>query len=158
MRITNELRQKLLAAKSEKEVDELLKEVGVDGLSAEQVWAELTKKREADGKELSLDELEVVSGGTGRDWLSDGCAATVEPGSTCFFSTDNCDNAIWYSYSHEPGDHQCLACGAYPLYDSDKISLENIIYLCKNCGATHVYNNFEGLRLITGPKIGGNVF
>ena len=158
MKITNELRQKLLAAKSEKEVDELLKEVGVDGLSAEQVWAELTKKREADGKELSLDELEVVSGGTGRDWLSDGCAATVEPGSTCFFSTDNCDNAIWYSYSHEPGDHQCLACGSYPLYESDKISLENIIYLCKNCGGMHLYNHFDGLRLITGPKIGGNVF
>ena len=49
MKITNELRQKLLAAKSEKEVDELLKEVGVDGLSAEQVWAELTKKRQAEG-------------------------------------------------------------------------------------------------------------
>ena len=157
--MNNEMKAKLLAAKSEEEVDELLKEAGVDGLSAERVWAELTKKREADGKELSLDELEVFSGGgTGLDWLSDGCAATVEPGSLCFFSTDNCDNAIWYSYTHEPGDFKCLACGSYPLYESDQKSISNMIYLCKNCGAMHLHNNFEGLRLITGPKIGGNVF
>lgn len=37
-----------------------------------------------DSKELSSDELEAVSGGvTERDWIKDGCAATVEDGSKC---------------------------------------------------------------------------
>ena len=30
---------------------------------------------EKDGTDLSTDELEAVSGGADRDWLTDGCAA-----------------------------------------------------------------------------------
>ena len=36
-------------------------------------------------KELSLDELEAVSGGVNRDYNKHGCAATVEAGSGCPF-------------------------------------------------------------------------
>ena len=44
---------------------------------------EPAKRRAQDGKELSLDELETVSGGEDRNWLKEGCAATVEAGSWC---------------------------------------------------------------------------
>ena len=37
----------------------------------------------AEDAELSAEELEAVAGGADRDWLTDGCAATVEPGSWC---------------------------------------------------------------------------
>ena len=43
-----------------------------------QIWEEIYRKREKDGKELSLDEPESVSGGADRDYLKDGCAVTVE--------------------------------------------------------------------------------
>ena len=42
---------------------------------------EPAKRRAQDGKELSLDELETVSGGEDRNWLKEGCAATAEAGS-----------------------------------------------------------------------------
>ena len=65
MNITNELREKLLTADSAEKVAELLKadgqEVGPDDV--EKLWAEITKHREQEGKELSLDELDAVSGG-----------------------------------------------------------------------------------------------
>ena len=65
MKITNELREKLLTAKSAEEAAELLRaggqEVGPD--EVEKLWAEITKHREQEGKELSLDELDAVSGG-----------------------------------------------------------------------------------------------
>ena len=75
--LTNELKAKLLAARSAGEAAALLRDAGVDAPLAERLWTELKHKREADGKELSLDELGSVSGGFDRDWLKEGCAATV---------------------------------------------------------------------------------
>ena len=75
--ITKELIAKLLAAQDVNEVTALLKAEG-QGISpedAERLWEEILRKREKDGKELSLDELEAVSGG--RDYETEGCAATV---------------------------------------------------------------------------------
>ena len=65
--ITKELKAKLLAAQDVNEVTALLKAEG-QGISpedAERLWEEILRKREKDGKELSLDELEAVSGGHG---------------------------------------------------------------------------------------------
>ena len=100
--ITKELKAKLLAAQDVNEVTALLKAEG-QGISpedAERLWEEILRKREKDGKELSLDELEAVSGGADRDWLTSGCAATVEPGSWCD-SNDMCH--VWdVTYDHIP--------------------------------------------------------
>ena len=88
MNITNELKAKLLAAQSAEEAAELLKangqEAGPDDV--EKLWTEITKHREQEGKELSPDELGAVAGGAirNRDYLKEGCAATVEPHSTCW--------------------------------------------------------------------------
>ena len=91
LNITNELKAKLLAAKSAEEVTELLKTDGqeITPEDAARLWEEISRRRNQDGSELSPDELEAVSGGSDRDWLSDGCAATVDPDSLCW-SDDYC--------------------------------------------------------------------
>ena len=72
----NELKAKLLAAKSAEEVTELLKADGqeITPEDAAHLREEIERKRNADGKELSLDELDAITGG--RDWPTQGCAAT----------------------------------------------------------------------------------
>ena len=102
LNITNELKGKLLAAKSAEEAAALLKAQGqeITAEDAAQLWQEITKRREQDSTELSPDEMEAVSGGADRDWETDGCAATVEPGSHCS-SDDWC--SIWdVTYSNMP--------------------------------------------------------
>ena len=106
LNITNELKKKLLAAKSAEEAAELVKTAGqeITAEDAEKLWKEIEARRERDGRELSPDELEAVSGGDAdRDWLEDGCAATVEPGSDCYFSNDFC-NWVYVTYAHKPVD------------------------------------------------------
>ena len=86
LNITNELKAKLLAAKSAEEVTELLKADGqeITPEDAPRLWGEIEKQRELEGRELSMDELEAVGGGMeDRDFFEEGCAATVEPHSWC---------------------------------------------------------------------------
>ena len=57
--LTDELKTKLLAAQDVNEVTALLKAEG-QGISpedSERLWEEIFRKREKDGKELSLDEF-----------------------------------------------------------------------------------------------------
>ena len=69
MKITNELREKLLTAKSAEEAAELLKadgqEVGPDDV--EKLWAEITKHREQEGKEPTREELRADAAGPPRN-------------------------------------------------------------------------------------------
>ena len=109
MHMTNELKAKLLAAQSAEEAAALLKADGQE-ITAEEsalLWKEITSKRGQNGKELSLDELEAVSGG--RDYGTEGCAATVEPDSWCW-SDDECflDEVF---YQHPPRKKLCPRCG-----------------------------------------------
>ena len=133
--MSNELKAKLMKARSAEEVAALLKDGGVDEPTAERIWAELTHKREADGKELSLEELEAVSGGDLHDWAAEGCAATVRPGSWCWTS-DQCI-VIVESYNNPPLFDTCPECGTYlyeyykPVNVWEKIPL---YYVCKSCG------------------------
>ena len=61
-------------------------------------------------KDLSLDELGAVSGGKAdRNWLEDGCAATVEAGSDCW-GTDRC-KVLPVTYDHFPIEDPCPQCG-----------------------------------------------
>ena len=133
--ISNELKAKLLAAKSVEEVTELVKADGqeITEEEAAHLWEEITRKRAQDGKELSLDELEAVSGGWDRDWAKDGCAATVEPGSVCWS-----DDACTFSdviYGNAPLKFTCPQCGMW-FY---KVKLADGLYIvtqyrCKRCG------------------------
>ena len=60
-----------------------------------------------DGKELSMDELDAVSGGvTTRNWQTDGCAATVEAGSDCWGTDGGC-LAINISYTGVSESDRC---------------------------------------------------
>ena len=111
--ITNELKAKLLAAQSAEEVTELVKADGqeITAEKAAHFWEEIKKLREQDGKELSLDELEAVSGGS-RNYLTEGCAATVEPDSDCWGTDGGCW-VINIDYSNWPDNLQCPKCGRY---------------------------------------------
>ena len=115
LNITNELKAKLLAAKSAEEVTELLKTDGqeITPEDAARLWEEISRRRNQDGSELSPDELEAVSGGSDRDWLSDGCAATVDPDSLCW-SDDYCI-FIDVTYDNPPAK-VCPYCGGYQLF------------------------------------------
>lgn len=113
---TKELKEKLLTAKNIEELQNLVQttnpEVNKDELV--QLWDEISHMRTNAEKEYSIDELEAVSGGgslwfdADRDWLVDGCQATVEPGSWCG-SNDRC-HAFEVSYEHRPVRY-CSKCG-----------------------------------------------
>ena len=136
LNITNERKAKLLGAKSAEEVTELIKAGGqeITEDDAECLWAEITQHRKQDGTELSLDELEAVSGGADRDWAKDGCAATVEPyGSRCG-SNDEC--MIWdVTYSNIQQLFHCPHCGV-------ELSAEWIMQndRCYKCNGHYRYN------------------
>jgi len=137
LNITDELREKLLTAGSAEEVAEILKADGqeITPEDAAHLWEEIKKGKEQDGKELSLDELEAVSGGADRNWVTEGCAATVEYGSWCG-SNDRCVH-FEVTYDFEPTSTLCPNCGK-------NMYLQNTIkhsstefeeqYRCKFCG------------------------
>lgn len=133
MKLTQELKAKLVKAQSAEEVTVLLRETGAGEDLSEQLWKEMKVYHE--DKQLDLDELEAVSGGADRDWRSDGCAATVEPGSWC----SAIDSCIWLdvTYDFQPTDHLCPNCGKY-MYKQDTISRGGNKYedqyRCKFCG------------------------
>lgn len=113
---SNELIAKLKKAKSLEEISGLLRAECQDEKAAERLWKELQMMHEDEGKELSMDELESVAGGVKRrDWLKDGCEATVEPDSDCWHTDGGC----WHfniEYSNPPqwcGDQLCPICGGY---------------------------------------------
>ena len=130
-----ELKKKTLAAASAEEVMEIMKAAGKE-ITAEEA-AQLFEKVQAQkmDKELSLDELEAVSGGEDRNWVTEGCAATVEYGSHCG-SDDRC--IYWdVTYDFEPTSTLCPNC-------RKNMYLQNTIkhsstefeeqYRCKFCG------------------------
>ena len=130
--MTNELRAKLLSANSVEEVDQFVKADGQE-ITAEEA-SELWKEIEAHKKdaELSIDELESVSGGADRDWLKQGCAATVEAGSRCR-SNDFC-SWIDVTYDHAPQTEMCPNC-KINLYLESKTTTRTV-YKCKTCPYT----------------------
>ena len=134
-----ELIKKTLAAASAEEVMEIVRAAGEE-ITAEEAnqFFETLKKSQADQK-LSLDELDAVSGGEDRDWVLDGCAATVEYGSHCG-SNDMCFK-IDVTYDHEPTSYLCPNCGQH-MYLHEREYTGNLgsgpIYMnwyrCKFCG------------------------
>ena len=148
LNITNELKTKLLTAKSVEEVTALVKAAGQDitAEEAEKLWAEIKARREQDGKELSVDELDAVSGGaTDRNWLLDGCAATVEEGSNCWGTDGGCVHInIHYSYFNQEfkcpnyaGPHQYEEISSV-VHTVNGLPVIEGTYRCKYCGCTCV--------------------
>ena len=84
------------------------------------------------GQEISDEELDAVSGGAKRDWLTDGCAATVEPGSWCW-SDDSCF-VFDVTYIHDPME-KCPKChGMMYLYKNEGEGF--FLEKCQSCGYT----------------------
>ena len=132
-----ELEKKAMEAANAEEVMEIVRAAGEE-ITAEEAasFFKAVQERKAD-KELSLDELEAVAGGEDRDWLRDGCAATVEAGSDCY-GTDMC--GLWpVIYEHRPTRHKCSVCGGI-LYSNGStgggfFEEEVYHYKCASCGA-----------------------
>ena len=118
--MTKEQREQLLQTQSPEEAAALVRAAGKE-LTAEDtahLWEEVVKHREQAGQELSMDELDAVSGGSvsdwewgddNIDWLVEGCYATVEAGSWCW-SSDRC-YSIEVQYIHTPSKIICSECG-----------------------------------------------
>ena len=137
IKMTKELKEKLLTAQSAEEAAELVKAAGREFTpeDAEHLWAEITKLRKEDGRELSPDELDAVSGGADRNWVTEGCAGTVEYKSWCGRN----DACYWddVTYDYGPTGTLCPNCGK-------NMYLQNSIWLgdeqyedqyrCKYCG------------------------
>ena len=142
-----ELKKKTLAAASAEEIMEIMKAAGEE-ITAEAA-AQLFEKAQAKktGKELSLDEMEAVSGGADRNWVTDGCAATVEYGSRCW-SNDKCVN--WdVTYDFGPTDTLCIKCGKN-MFLQKRTHLGGSKYeeqhRCKFCGCIviSIFDNKDG--------------
>ena len=129
---TEELKAELIKAKSLDEVKELLKNSGQDITeeAAERLFKEIEAQKT--GSELSAEELEAISGGANRDWITDGCAATVEYGSSCW-SNDAC-SLREVIYSHKPERYLCPVC-KINLYISESTTKREV-YKCPRCGYT----------------------
>ena len=129
--VTKEQEAKLLAARSQEDAAALLKAEGmqITDVEANSLWEKICRRREQTGQELSLDELEAVSGGADRDWISDGCAATVEIGSWCW-SNDSCYR-FDVTYDHIPSYH-CSKCGGIVVKSRNSYSYW--LYTCTGCG------------------------
>ena len=127
---SNELISKLKKAKDREEVFKLLKAAGQDTAAADKIWKELEGMRSKDGSELSLEELDAVAGGVKhRDWIEDGCAATVEPGSDCWRTDGGC-TLCNIKYSKMPTvEWTCPTCGkpCYEVSDSYYVT----VYQCR---------------------------
>lgn len=139
-----ELKKKTLAAASAEEVMEIMKAAGKE-ITAEEA-AQLFEKVQAQkmDKELSLDELEAVSGGV-RDWVTEGCAATVEWDSDCWGEDGGCI-VVHYTYTREPTTKdRCPKCGARVYYEGEYGVSTGFLegynwkeFICRNCGSYKV--------------------
>ena len=140
-----ELKKKMLAAASAEEIMEILKAAGEE-ITAEEA-AQLFEKAQAQktDRELSLDELEDVSGGADRNWATEGCAATVNYGSWCGLN----DKCIYWdvTYDFPPTSTLCPNCGKN-MYLQNSISLGGgkyeDQYRCKYCGCITSETYYDG--------------
>ena len=142
LKIDGELRSRLFKAQSAEQVMEIIKESGqeIKAEDAEHMFQEISKFQA--GSELSADELEAVSGGY-RNYIEEGCAATVEPMSDCWGEDGGC-LMIHYTYFNSPGFERCPTCNAYVHLDEDYMIDNGCIndsrngffeqYTCPNCG------------------------
>ena len=97
---------------------------------AETLWKEI----EYNHRTLSLEELDTVTGGKDRDYIKDGCAATVEVDSSCW-GTDSCI-ILNVTYDNKPTHHKCPDCGGMLCFWDQIWVMEGNLnrYNCEGCG------------------------
>lgn len=156
---TEELTKKLLLAEDAEAVAAVIKAGGQD-ISAEdaaQLFDQISERKTSDGKELSLDELNTVSGGADRDFFREGCSATVEYGSDCWFSADYC-SMVSTTYDNPPTQFRCLKCGGVLVWDdsyttkfvtSDGTILKRGLGMtCAACGQKHGHYSDTDIQMV----------
>ena len=141
MNISNELKAKLRNARSEEEVKVLL---GGQASKEEvsRAWQEIEHHRPAEGLEAVDDsELAAVSGGADRDFLTQGCAASVEYGSFCW-SDDSC---VHWDVTYDNEQYACtigyknhdwgpLRSSRYGNNGGQQSEATNYYRICNRCG------------------------
>ena len=138
-----ELEKKAIEAASAEEVMEIVRAAGEE-ITAEEAasFFKAVQERKAD-KELALDELESVSGG--RDWVTEGCAATVEWGSDCWGTDGGCIacNVLYTSWPCR--DERCPKCGAMVYFVGEFGVTTGFLqgynyreYICRKCGTYRI--------------------
>ena len=125
-----------LADKSPAQAAELAAELGYEVTEEELIAAEkeLRRQNSPEVVELDLEDMDKAAGGS-RDWATQGCAATVEAGSSCW-GTDYCVFAF-VTYTHTPSSHNCPNCGSMMYFDktTSKHRVAKAHYVCPKCGA-----------------------
>ena len=131
MKLSKELKAKLIGTKSLEELKACFAKAGIDigPEDLEEAWSEISRHREDEHHELDEKEMEAVSGGVERNWASQGCAASCEKGSHCF-ANDKCE--IWqviYEDFHRP----CKDGGGHD-YQEMTTSYGIVYWKCRKCG------------------------
>ena len=124
-----------LADKSPAQAAEAAAELGYEVTDEELIAAkaELCKAVSAETVELDLEDMDKAAGGS-RDWAAQGCAATVEAGSTCW-SNDYCV-LLDVTYTHAPSYNKCPNCGNTMYFErSTSKNGWKSHYICPKCGA-----------------------
>ena len=141
---SKEQKDRLAQAESIDDVRRILQEYQQDPSLAEPLWEEIVHF----SQKLSTEELEAVTGGADRDYIKDGCAATVEAGSWCR-SNDYC-KAWSVTYDNEPTKLRCPDCGGILCqWDSamyDRVQCRR--YNCSQCGGFFHEDPLRKSRLI----------
>ncbi|MBQ9251295.1 MAG: Nif11-like leader peptide family natural product precursor [Clostridia bacterium] len=109
-------------------------ELGFEVTEEELVTAkkEFCRQNSAEVVELDEADMDRAAGGS-RDWIKQGCAATVEAGSRCW-SNDFCI-ILNVEYSHEPTCEECPKCGNAMCYNGYTTKGgAKAHYICPNCG------------------------
>ncbi len=83
--ITSEIKAELLKAQNPAQVMDILTRSGQECSTedAEQIWQEIEHHKVDYREEISLDELEAVSGGEDRDFMARRCGTTVGRNDMC---------------------------------------------------------------------------
>lgn len=128
-----EIENNLLKALSIKDVSKVFKDhnISLTEKAIMEIFVKIRLLRKDDGDTLSEDELMSVN--AGRDYVTEGCAATVEPGSDCWGVDGGC-TAIHYSYDNKPTLAKCDQCGNYMYIKDDQNGNPMVLYRCRYCG------------------------
>lgn len=131
-----EIEKQLLQTKSVDEAKTLLAENGISlsDKEADEMYKKIEEQAPDFSKEVSLDELDAVSGGWFgfRNYKEKGCAATVELGSSCWGTDGDCA-FVNVSYTHGP-EKRCDKCGGTMINDRDMTGISGYILKCQKCG------------------------
>ncbi len=137
----NDIRRALIKSRSPEEAAAILRENGVQisDEDAGKLYDTIHLYYSLDTTELSDDELNAISGGN-RDYATEGCAATVEPGSECWGTDGGCA-FVNITYTHPPTTYCCRKCGAHVYTYEPGHGIYRYVYRCPRCGSE--YGMFE---------------